>query len=179
VSERVIVQQNSSDSSSSFSHFLKASSSSSHHRPSDSDRTFDLNNLFASREKKFDSDMMHAIPQHGSLPAVHVGGYPDGASNMTTAGDMVQSENRKHDITEILQQIMNITDQSLDEAQARSVTVSHGLVTTFVFIFFLLMPGPSLPCPRVPGSHLTAVRWFATMCHPMSCVRLTLVPHHH
>lgn len=26
---------------------------------------------------------------------------------------------RKHDISEILQQIMNITDQSLDEAQAR------------------------------------------------------------
>lgn len=26
---------------------------------------------------------------------------------------------RKHDIQEILQQIMNITDQSLDEAQAR------------------------------------------------------------
>lgn len=31
---------------------------------------------------------------------------------------------RKHDISEILQQIMNITDQSLDEAQARYETSS-------------------------------------------------------
>ena len=31
---------------------------------------------------------------------------------------------------------MNITDQSLDEAQARSVTVSsQGLVNAFVFIY--------------------------------------------
>lgn len=87
---------------------------------------------------------MHAIPQHGAMPA-HVGGYavpPDGPSNMTSGGDGVGggSENRKHDIAEILQQIMNITDQSLDEAQARSVTVSHGLVTTFVFFFFISIP---------------------------------------
>jgi len=67
--------------------------------------------------------MMHAMP-------THVGGYPmppDGPSPLPP-GD--GNENRKHDISEILQQIMNITDQSLDEAQARSVTVSQGLVTT-------------------------------------------------
>lgn len=73
--------------------------------------------------------MMHASMSapHGGpvgyMPAGHVDGGPP-------AGD---GEIRKHDISEILQQIMNITDQSLDEAQARSVTVPQGLVNTFVF----------------------------------------------
>jgi len=43
---------------------------------------------------------MNADPNHGGP------GTPD-------------TDNRKQDIAEILQQIMNITDQSLDEAQAR------------------------------------------------------------
>jgi pre-B-cell leukemia transcription factor 1 len=33
-------------------------------------------------------------------------------------------ESRKQDIGEILQQIMNITDQSLDEAQARYTNIT-------------------------------------------------------
>lgn len=37
---------------------------------------------------------------------------------------------RKQDIGEILQQIMNITDQSLDEAQARSVLSPHNVQNT-------------------------------------------------
>lgn len=96
--------------------------------------------------------MMHAMPQHGAMPA-HVGaGYSvpssDGSSNMPGSGSGSDgSENRKHDIAEILQQIMNITDQSLDEAQARSVAVSHGLVTTFVFSVFSSFPfAPSPMC---------------------------------
>lgn len=77
---------------------------------------------------------------HASMSAPHGGpigymgppghGVDGGAGPNATAGD---GEIRKHDISEILQQIMNITDQSLDEAQARSVTVPQGLVNTFVF----------------------------------------------
>lgn len=107
---------------------------------------------------------MHAMPQHGAMPA-HVGaGYsvpPDTGSGIPGSGvggggggGDGNENNRKHDIAEILQQIMNITDQSLDEAQARSVTVSHGLVTTFVFFRFFT-PRPSLnhECDRrVPAA---------------------------
>jgi len=76
--------------------------------------------------------MMHAVSQHGSMSG-HVGysmpppGHSVDGSSPNSAGD---SDNRKHDISEILQQIMNITDQSLDEAQARSVAVSQALVNT-------------------------------------------------
>jgi pre-B-cell leukemia transcription factor 1 len=44
-------------------------------------------------------------------------------SGGNTAGNP-DAETRKHDISEILQQIMNITDQSLDEAQARKHTLN-------------------------------------------------------
>lgn len=60
-------------------------------------------------------------PGHDGHPSPGVG---DGGN---------ENSSRKHDISEILQQIMTITDQSLDEAQARSVTVPQGLVNTFVF----------------------------------------------
>lgn len=66
----------------------------------------------------------YPIPGHDGHPSPGVG---DGGS------DISSSTSRKHDISEILQQIMTITDQSLDEAQARSVTVPQGLVNTFVF----------------------------------------------
>lgn len=58
----------------------------------------------------------HVVPQHGygMGPQSH-GVDPTGQQ---AAPDQ---EPRKHDISEILQQIMNITDQSLDEAQARYV----------------------------------------------------------
>jgi len=76
---------------------------------------------------------------HASMSAPHGGplGYSmgppgphsvDGGGGAAAAGD--GNDVRKHDISEILQQIMHITDQSLDEAQARSVTVPHGLVNT-------------------------------------------------
>jgi len=48
-------------------------------------------------------------------------GHSVDGSSPNSAGD---SDNRKHDISEILQQIMNITDQSLDEAQARKHTLN-------------------------------------------------------
>lgn len=44
--------------------------------------------------------------------------------NYGLAGDGVDNDPRKQDIAEILQQIMNITDQSLDEAQARKHTLN-------------------------------------------------------
>lgn len=94
-------------------------------------------------------NMMHAVSQHGSMSMSAPHGYPmappgahsDGGAPTSAAS--VDSENRKHDISEILQQIMNITDQSLDEAQARSVTVPQGLVNTFVYPFYLYVPYPA------------------------------------
>lgn len=70
--------------------------------------------------------------------AGHVGypmapGHDGHPSPGVNDGGNENSGSRKHDISEILQQIMTITDQSLDEAQARSVTVPQGLVNTFVF----------------------------------------------
>lgn len=44
-------------------------------------------------------------------------------------------EARKQDIGEILQQIMNITDQSLDEAQARYMPVSFFSALRHFFFF--------------------------------------------
>lgn len=58
-----------------------------------------------------DARMMHP----GHLAAGAYGGAPLEANADGGGG----GEPRKHDISEILQQIMNITDQSLDEAQAR------------------------------------------------------------
>lgn len=53
--------------------------------------------------------------------AQNTGGYGNmGPTDGTaTHGPDPAGESRKQDIGEILQQIMNITDQSLDEAQAR------------------------------------------------------------
>ena len=48
-------------------------------------------------------------------------------------------EARKQDIGEILQQIMNITDQSLDEAQARYLPFSYPLSSFFAPPFFYLL----------------------------------------
>ncbi|GAB6024900.1 Pre-B-cell leukemia transcription factor 1 [Chamberlinius hualienensis] len=79
--------------------------------------------------------MMHPVSQH--LPvsmAAHVvpqpyltQPQPPGVDpNQTGGGGGPNSgdEGRKQDIGEILQQIMNITDQSLDEAQARKHTLN-------------------------------------------------------
>ena len=58
--------------------------------------------------------------RYGQVPPVSMphltqsGGY--GLPGQDSGGD----DGRKQDIGDILQQIMNITDQSLDEAQARS-----------------------------------------------------------
>jgi len=66
-------------------------------------------------------DDRYGQPQHlaGHLPQPQ-GGYgmqqPPGPPNQDGVGDPDQ---RKQEIGDILQQIMTITDQSLDEAQAR------------------------------------------------------------
>ncbi|KAF8796687.1 Homeobox protein extradenticle like protein [Argiope bruennichi] len=61
----------------------------------------------------------HVVPQHGyGMPQQPHGVDP------TNQGPQPDQEIRKHDISEILQQIMNITDQSLDEAQARKHTLN-------------------------------------------------------
>ena len=48
----------------------------------------------------------------------------NGGAAIAGVGVGVGDESRKQDISEILQQIMNITDQSLDEAQARKHTLN-------------------------------------------------------
>ncbi|KFM70118.1 Pre-B-cell leukemia transcription factor 3, partial [Stegodyphus mimosarum] len=61
----------------------------------------------------------HVVPQHGyGMPQ-----QPHGVDPTSQAPPQDQDV-RKHDISEILQQIMNITDQSLDEAQARKHTLN-------------------------------------------------------
>jgi len=71
--------------------------------------------------------IMHAVSQQLSAHVVPQGphgygmGAPGDPSVVAGGQSVADGEQRKHDISEILQQIMNITDQSLDEAQARSV----------------------------------------------------------
>lgn len=66
--------------------------------------------------------MMHPTSQAGMLMPQHygMGGSVDQGQGTTTP----DSEGRKQDINTILEQIMNITDQSLDEAQARKHTLN-------------------------------------------------------
>lgn len=54
----------------------------------------------------------------------HGGLMPPNYGMPTNDGQTVDNDPRKQDIGEILQQIMNITDQSLDEAQARKHTLN-------------------------------------------------------
>ncbi|RWS17781.1 hypothetical protein B4U79_10741 [Dinothrombium tinctorium] len=74
--------------------------------------------------------IMHAVSGHVSgvnmsMPtnAAHGYGMPPPGHDSAPA-PAADGETRKHDISEILQQIMNITDQSLDEAQARKHTLN-------------------------------------------------------
>ncbi|XP_023319151.1 homeobox protein extradenticle isoform X2 [Trichogramma pretiosum] len=75
--------------------------------------------------------------QHGGSNVGLMGGQGQAGQNSAAYGNMGQVgdgqagqgpeqsvEARKQDISEILQQIMNITDQSLDEAQARKHTLN-------------------------------------------------------
>lgn len=64
-------------------------------------------------------------------PGLVVSGPPVVDHTTGTAGTITS----RHDINEILQQIMNITDQSLDEAQARYVCKN------FSILFFMLIWG--------------------------------------
>lgn len=52
-------------------------------------------------------------------------GYGLQHHHMGDAGAMLDSEHGKQDVGNILQQIMTITDQSLDEAQARYHLAFH------------------------------------------------------
>ena len=65
-----------------------------------------------------DSRMLHPVTSVGmGLPQPYGMQPMDGSHGAPTP----EPDGQKHDINEILQQIMNITDQSLDEAQARFV----------------------------------------------------------
>lgn len=68
-------------------------------------------------------------------------------------------EARKQDIGEILQQIMNITDQSLDEAQARYMPVSFFFSFLRSAIFFLsVLARVFSSCPgRMPVSFFSSL----------------------
>jgi hypothetical protein len=68
--------------------------------------------------------MMHPVgSQVGMIPQPY-GMQPVDPNQGPTTPE--QDVNRKQDIGEILQQIMNITDQSLDEAQARYLDAFYG-----------------------------------------------------
>lgn len=64
--------------------------------------------------------MMHPTSQSGMLMPQHYA--MTGAVDPAQGAPTPDSDGRKQDINTILEQIMNITDQSLDEAQARYVT---------------------------------------------------------
>lgn len=67
----------------------------------------------------------------------HAGMMPQNYG-MPNPGDGTQGENdnhgRKQDIGDILQQIMNITEQSLDEAQARKHTLNCHRMKQALFV---------------------------------------------
>lgn len=104
--------------------------------------------------------MMHPTSQTGMLMPQHYGmggGSVDPGQGTTTP----DSEGRKQDINTILEQIMNITDQSLDEAQARCVhytylptqrspataTQPRHLLFWAVVVAAAAVVGRPLPCP--------------------------------
>lgn len=64
-------------------------------------------------------------------------------------GGNISELRKKQEIGEILQQIMNITDQSLDEAQARSFFI-HWFCFCFCYILYLKIenfrPRPEASC---------------------------------
>lgn len=69
--------------------------------------------------------MAHTGGLMGSGYGMPDGGGGGGNNNMNNnGGGGDENAVRKQDISEILQQIMNITDQSLDEAQARKHTLN-------------------------------------------------------
>nr|CAD7445956.1 unnamed protein product [Timema bartmani] len=69
------------------------------------------------------SRMMHPVTSQVGMMSQPYGMQPvDPNHGAPTTPDQ---ETRKQDIGEILQQIMNITDQSLDEAQARNIKIPH------------------------------------------------------
>ena len=60
------------------------------------------------------------MPQHQSMAMQPQGGYGmDRTMSGVPEASVGEDGTRKQEIGDILQQIMNITDQSLDEAQAR------------------------------------------------------------
>jgi len=108
--------------------------------------------------------MMHAVSQHGSMSG-HVGypmappGHSVDGSSPNSAGD---SDNRKHDISEILQQIMNITDQSLDEAQARKHTLNcHRMKPALFSVLCEIKEKTGKKNVSSPGATLLSSSFFA------------------
>jgi hypothetical protein len=64
---------------------------------------------------------------YGQQPGMGPGHMPVPGYGMGQDGVPGETEHRKQEIGDILQQIMTITDQSLDEAQARSELRKHTL----------------------------------------------------
>lgn len=76
-------------------------------------------------------------PSHPSALGGHLThGYSMGPSSVGQDGlqDMDPGCQRKQDIGDILQQIMTITDQSLDEAQARLASMSSWVYHPFIMV---------------------------------------------
>ena len=76
----------------------------------------------------------HPVSMSGHMP-------PQGYMPQPEAGAVVPNDpDRKQEIGDILQQIMNITDQSLDEAQARSAAgwAYLTLILAVVYVYYLV-----------------------------------------
>ena len=82
-----------------------------------------------------DDQQRYVQPQHpvsmpGHMPQSGYG-MPTDPSNAVQQQDS-SDPHRKQEIGDILQQIMNITDQSLDEAQARSGWATLSILNEFI-----------------------------------------------
>ncbi|KAL7850891.1 hypothetical protein AOLI_G00212470 [Acnodon oligacanthus] len=86
--------------------------------------------------------LMHS---HG----VGMAGHPGLGQHMP---DGTEGEGRKQDIGDILQQIMTITDQSLDEAQARKHALNCHRMKPALFNVLCEIKEKTASLPTVPGN---------------------------
>ena len=80
---------------------------------------------------------MHPLGQNGGYPGYTMGVESQAASPPPTNGNSAPESDgegaRYSDINQILDQILNITDQSLDEAQVMDITNDTQCTITFYY----------------------------------------------
>ncbi|XDV27057.1 hypothetical protein PO909_030654 [Leuciscus waleckii] len=95
--------------------------------------------------------LMHS--SHG----VGMAGHPGLAQHMQDGTGGADGEGRKQDIGDILQQIMTITDQSLDEAQARKHALNCHRMKPALFNVLCEIKEKTVPGNQEPAELLTRV----------------------